>query len=174
VASTPNDLANLTLRYTPTTDYFDLFEPNDTLDRARKVALPFNSIPVLRFTEIGDEDDIDYFRFHATAGQVIVVETLSGQIDTVLGLFHRASGQLLAVDDDSGAGPLSRIEFEIPVTGEYAVAVSTFPDFEFDGGGSGAGRYVLDIRVQPPPTTTSQLTGLPGAEPPPARFEAGQ
>jgi hypothetical protein len=143
----PNDLSNLTLRYTPTTDYFDLFEHNDTLARARKVTLPFNSIPVHRFTELKDENDVDFFRFRAKAGQVIVAETLSGQIDTILGLYNRGTGELLALDDDGGAGTLSRIVFEIPADGEYAVAVSTFPDADFDGGGSGAGRYVLDVRV---------------------------
>ena len=156
----PNDLSNLTLRYTPTTDYFERTEPNNSLDRARNVSLPFNTIPVTRFTELDAPDDVDFFRFKAEAGQVIVAEILTSQIDTVLGLFHRASGTLLAVDDDSGPGPLSRIRFRIPVDGEYAIAVSSFPDFEFDGGGiGGTGRYVLSIFVEPPapPTTSSRL-----------------
>jgi hypothetical protein len=158
----PNDLSNLTLHYTPTTDYFDLFEPNGTLTRARPVSLPFNTIPVVRFTELSHPNDVDFFRFRAKAGQVIVAETLSGQIDTVLGLFHRASGTLLAADDDSGAGSLSRIRFTIPADGEYAVAVSSYPDFEFDGGGAGGiGRYVLDIHVEPPPPTTLRTPAMP-------------
>jgi hypothetical protein len=155
----PNDLSNLTLRYTPTTDYFDLFEPNDSLARARRVSLPFNTIPVHRFTELNTPDDVDFFRFEAKAGEIIVAEILSSQIDTVLGLYHLASGTLLAADDDSGPGPLSRIRFRIPVDGEYAIAVSSFPDFEFDGGGEGGiGRYVLNVVVEPPtPPTTSRL-----------------
>jgi hypothetical protein len=162
----PNDLSNLTLRYTPTTDYFDSFEPNDTLARARQVSLPFNTIPVLRFTELGNPDDVDFFRFKARAGEVIVAEILSSQIDTVLGLYHRASGTLLAADDDSGPGPLSRIRFRIPVDGEYAIAVSSFPDFEFDGGGEGGvGRYVLSIVVEPPPSTTTSRLEAPAAPP---------
>ena len=64
----PNDLSDLTLHYTPTTDYFDLFEPNDSLARARQVSLPFNTIPVLRFTELSTPDDVDFFRFKAKAG----------------------------------------------------------------------------------------------------------
>jgi hypothetical protein len=139
----------------PTTDYFDLFEPNGSLESARQVSLPFNTIPVHRFTELSTSDDVDYFRFKARAGQVIVAEILSSQIDTVLGLYHRASGTLLAADDDSGAGSLSRIRFTIPVDGEYAVAAPSFPDFEFDGGGErGIGRYVLDVHVEPPAATT--------------------
>ena len=110
---------------------------------------------MLRFTELSTPEDVDYFRFQARAGQVIVAEILSSQIDTVLGLFNRATGELLAADDDSGVGPLSRLEFTIPADGEYAIAVSSFPDFEFAGGGEGGvGRYVLDVRVQAPTTTT--------------------
>jgi hypothetical protein len=154
----PNDLSNRTLHYTPTTDYFDLFEPNGSLARARQISLPFNTIPVLRFTELSSPDDVDYFRFKAKAGQVIVAEVLSSQVDTVLGLFHRATGTLLAADDDGGAGSLSRLTFRIPVDGEYAIAVSSFPDFEFDGGGEGGvGRYVLDVHIQPPPPSLTRL-----------------
>ncbi len=161
----PNDLSNLTLRYTPTTDYFDHFEPNDSLDRSRNVSLPFNTIPVVRFTELSTPDDVDFFRFKAEAGQDIVAEILTSQIDTVLGLCHRASGTLLAVDDDSGLGPLSRIRFRIPVDGEYAIAVSSFPDFEFDGGGfGGTGRHAHSTLVEPPapPTTSSRLEAPTG------------
>ena len=69
---------------------------------------------------------------------------------------------LVAADDDSGPGTLSRIRFRIPVDGEYAVAVSSFPDFEFDGGGEGGiGRYVLDIHVEPPASTTTTQLELP-------------
>ena len=160
----PNDLANLSLHYTPTTDYFDLFEPNGSLARARRISLPFDTIPVVRFTELSTPDDVDYFRFRAKAGQVIVAEILSSQIDTVLGLYHRASGTLVAADDDSGPGTLSRIRYTIPVDGEYAVAVSSFPDFEFDGGGEGGiGRYVLDVHVEPPAAPTTSRLEFPAS-----------
>jgi hypothetical protein len=142
-----NDLSHLRLRYTPTTDYFDLFEPNDSLAHARRVPLPFNTIPVFRYTELRDENDVDYFAFHAAAGETIVAHILSGQLDTVMAVFDRADGSVLAIDDDGGENGLSRIEITIPADGEYAVAVSTFPDLEFDGGGSGRGRYVLDVRA---------------------------
>jgi hypothetical protein len=152
----PNDLANLTLRYTPTTDYSDFWsEPNDTLQRATRIDLPFSSIPLFHFTEIGRPGDVDVYRFRARAGQIIVAEILTSQLDTVMGLFNRATGELLAVDDDSGAGPLSRIQFTIPEDGEYAVAISTFPDFGFSRSSGAVGRYVLQVGVAPE-TTTSQ------------------
>lgn len=151
-----NDLSHLTLRFTPTTPYNDFWsERNDSLKTATRISLPFNSIPVSRFTEIGRDGDVDFYRFHATAGQVIVAEILSSQLDTVMGFYNRATGQRLAVDDDSGAGPLSRIEIEIPADGEYAVAVSTFPDFDFVGAGSGTGRYVLSVTAPASTTVTA-------------------
>ena len=142
----PNDLANLTLRFTPTTDYSDFWaEPNDTLARARRISLPFSSIPIARYTEIGTAGDVDFFKFTASAGDVITAEILAGRIDTVMGLFNRTTGQLLAFDDDSGPGLLSRIVFTLPADGEYALAVSTFPDVEFAGIGTATGRYVLNV-----------------------------
>jgi hypothetical protein len=154
----PNDLASLTLKFTPTTPYNDSWaEPNDTLKKATRISLPFNSIPVHRFTEIGHDGDVDFYRFTARQGDVIVAEILSSQLDTVLGVYDRRTGALLAVDDDSGAGPLSRITFTVPADGEYAVAVSTFPDFGFQGTSTGAGRYVLS--VGPPPEPAAAESG---------------
>lgn len=147
----PLDLANLTLRFTPTTDYSDFWaEPNDSLARARRIALPFTSIPVRRFTELGRPGDVDFFRFEAKAGEQLVAEILSGQVDTVLGLYNRATGELLAFDDDGGIGVLSRISFTIPADGEYALAVSTYPDVHFEGAGTETGRYVLTVTSMTP------------------------
>jgi Bacterial pre-peptidase C-terminal domain/Matrixin len=138
----PNDLANLTLRFTPTTDYSDFWaEPNNTLARARRIELPFNSTSITRFTEIGRVGDVDYFRFTAKAGDVITAEILSSQMDTVMALYDRATGELLASDDDGGPGLLSRIVFTVPADGEYAVAIAALsgqPTPE-------TGRYVLSV-----------------------------
>jgi len=148
----PNDLGDSTVRFNGTTDYNDNWaEPNDTFRKARNISLPFDSIPVTRFTEIEPVGgDVDYFRFSAEAGTVLVAEIVSGQLDSLIGLFDSA-GNLIAVDDDGGAGVLSRIVFPISDSGDYALAVGVWPDFDFDGvGGStdptfGQGRYVLDL-----------------------------
>jgi hypothetical protein len=154
----PNDLASRTLKFTPTTPYNDAWsEPNDTLKKATRISLPFDSIPVHRFTEIGHDGDVDFYRFTARQGDVIVAEILSSQLDTVLGIYDRRTGERLAVDDDSGPGPLSRITFTVPADGEYAVAVSTFPDFDFVGASTGIGRYVLS--VGPPPVPADAESG---------------
>jgi hypothetical protein len=147
----PNDLANLTLRFTPTTNYTDRWaEPNDRLETAQRITVPFSSIPIRRFTEFAKPGDVDFYRFDATAGDVLTAEILAGQMDTVLGLFNRATGEMIAFDDDGGTGSLSRIQFTIPADGEYAIAVSTFPDEDFEGVGFETGRYVLNVMVQTP------------------------
>ncbi len=143
----PNDSSNSAFLFNGTTTYNDNWaENNDTLNKARSIKLPFDSIPIVRFTEIEPGgDDVDYYRFKANQGQTLIAEILSGQLDTVVGLYNRNTGVLIDVDDDGGAGLLSRLQVVIPEAGEYALAVSTFPDFDFDGDGGGSGgRYVLD------------------------------
>ncbi|MBA3564884.1 MAG: hypothetical protein H0W33_12950 [Gammaproteobacteria bacterium] len=146
----PPDLANLLLRYSGVTNYQDRLEPNNGIGAARPIALPFDTIPVHKFTEIDPAGrDVDYFRFHAQAGTTLIAQILSGGIDSVLGLYQMSapgSGTLIAVDDDSGGGLLSRLIVPIPATGAFALAVSTFPDVDFTGDGfPPGGRYVLDV-----------------------------
>ncbi|MDX2436241.1 MAG: pre-peptidase C-terminal domain-containing protein [Acidobacteriota bacterium] len=141
-----NDLADSTVRYNGTTNYKDNWaEPNDTLRKARRIKLPFNSIPITKYTEIEPTGgDVDIFRFYAQGGTTLVADIVSGQLDTILGLAD-ATGTLVAADDDGGAGLLSRIVYPIPASGYYYLAVSTFPDLSFTGAGESGGRYVLDL-----------------------------
>lgn len=145
-AASPADLANRAVRFTGTTNYEDNWaEPNDSLAQARAVELPFDSISVGRFTEIEPTGaDVDFYRLHARGGESLVLEVVSGQLDTLLGLFD-SSGNLVAVDDDGGAGLLSRIVFPVPGDDDYYLAVTTYPDTGFTGQGGSGGRYVLDL-----------------------------
>jgi hypothetical protein len=145
-SSGDNDLSNSTVRYNGTTDYEDNWaEPNDSLRKARRINLPFNSIPITRYTEIEPAGgDVDIFRFYAQGGTSLVANIVSGQLDTVLGLAD-ATGALVAFDDDGGTGLLSRIQYSVPASGYYYLAVSTFPDLSFTGAGGSGGRYVLDL-----------------------------
>ncbi len=158
-----SDLANSTLRFRGTTDFRDKFENNDSLDRAKRINLPFDTADAKRsFTDISPVgDDVDYFRFSANEGVTLVAEVTAGQLDSLLGLFQITSsggddddddgggvtGVLLASDDDGGAGLLSRLVFPIPADGDYALAVTTFPDNDFTGDGNSGGRYVLDAFI---------------------------
>jgi hypothetical protein len=156
-----NDLANSRLDFEGMGGFRDVFEPNDSAvaahdrgacghddhdDRGRGlVRLPFNTAN--RFSEISPlGDDVDFFRFRAKAGDILAIETVPGlqSMDTVLGLFDE-DGNLLAANDDGGAGLLSRLLVQIAVDGTYAVAVSTYPDLSFTGAGDDFGRYVLNI-----------------------------
>lgn len=139
-----NDLANFNLKFVNIDKPFaDDFEPNDSISDATEIDPPFNSGDVFTaITPIGG--DVDYFKVTAEAGQTLVAEVLTGCLDSVLGIFD-AAGNLLASDDDSGAGLLSRIVFEVPADGMFFIAVSAFPDFDFDGDGASGGRYTLDV-----------------------------
>jgi hypothetical protein len=142
-----NELDGITLRFTLPGAFRDRDEPNGTLEKATRVALPFRGDG--RFQEMRPAGDLDFYRFRAPAGSTLVAETLPGNpgLDTILGLFDADTGELLAVDDNRGQGLLSRIVHEIPSDGRYAVAVSTFPDFELEGDGEMVGRYVLDLQA---------------------------
>ena len=143
-----NDLAGDTVGYTGTTTYDDNWaEPNDTLGHARSINLPFSSASVGRYTEIEpDGADVDFYRFTAQAGDLVIAETLTGALDTMIVLAD-AGGNIIAFDDDSGAGLLSRFVAPIPAAGTYYLGVTTFPDAGFTGAGSGSGRYVLSVNL---------------------------
>lgn len=144
----PNDLANSTFIVKAPNEFRDLAEPNNSIGHAGTVRLPFNSGD--SFTEIRPRgDDVDYFQFTANAGDTLLAEVTDGNLDSLIGLFDDATGVLLALDDDGGAGLLSKLLFTIPATGKYVIAVTTFNDFDFNGVGTSnsGGRYVLDIDV---------------------------
>ena len=145
-AGNPVDLANDRVRFAATTNFEDNWaEPNDSMAEARDISLPFNSIPVRRFTEIEPVGgDVDFYRFDATGGTDLVLQVITGQLDSLLGLFDQ-DGNLVALDDDGGTGVLSRIVYPVPADGAYFLAVTAWPDFGFTGDGGSGGRYVLDL-----------------------------
>lgn len=139
------DLDGRTLVYELPGAFADAFEPDDTLTTARRVTLPFETRS--RFAEL-HPGDVDFYRFRARAGDVLVAETHRGtELDTVLGLFRlggNGSATLLETNDDT-SGVFSRLVVTAPADGEYALAVGTSPDFDFTGAGQGSGRYVLTL-----------------------------
>jgi hypothetical protein len=153
------DLHDERVWYGQPKDFIDNFEENNTFDEARFIALPFDSIEERDLTEIdlihlnhrcGDIDcDVDYFWFKAEAGELFTADLIAGGIDSIMALFNE-DGNLIASDDDGKGviGGLSIIQnFPIPATGDYVLAISTWPDFDFDGVGGlgGEGRYVMDV-----------------------------
>jgi hypothetical protein len=142
-----NDLADSTLFYEGTSGFDDELENNDSFHKAVRVKLPYNNAD--KFAEIRPlGGDVDYYKFSARAGDILVVETVPGnQVDTLIGLFDRR-GNTLVVNDDGGAfglGGLSRLAYTVPASGDFFVGVTTWPDFGFTGAGQDFGRYVLAI-----------------------------
>jgi hypothetical protein len=106
--------------------------------------------------------DVDFYSFDATLGQNITIATntvghgVAGLRvpNTVIGLYG-PGGVFITVDDDSGPGADSLINFAIPATGTYYVAVANWPDglsvlpdngVRFDGAPQGdTGPYTLTI-----------------------------
>jgi hypothetical protein len=150
-----NDLDNERFDVLTPRPFRDEFEPNNTLPTASStrhrgdhdlVRLPFSTED--NYSALG-ENDVDFYRFRAKAGDILAIETLPGSpLDTMVGLFDEG-GNLLLLDDDGGAGgtgALSRLLVRVLVDGVYAVGVTTWPDYGFTGAGSDTGRYVLGIR----------------------------
>jgi len=69
--------------------------------------------------------DMDYFLFSAIAGCKYIIETthLSPEMDTIIYLFGTDGETILAVDDNSGVGLASRLEWTCPESGTYFVMV---------------------------------------------------
>ena len=134
----------------------DKFEPNDSIAKASAVVPPFNTAPNDLYTAIDPPaGDVDYYSFSANAGDILVAETVRGNLDTVIGVFD-ADGNLLndpVADDDAGAGLLSKAQVILGAAGTYYVAVSFCCDYDLDGIDPGqglpfdGGRYVLDLVV---------------------------
>lgn len=147
-ATNPNDLANAVVKYNVKVDFNDNWAgSNNTIQTARYIDLPFNSSNPRLFTEIEPAgNDVDFFKFNGRAGDAFVAEIVSSALDTVIVLMD-ANGNVIAQDDDGGAGLLSRISTFLPAKGVYYLGVSTFPDTDFSGNGEGAGRYVLNADI---------------------------
>ena len=88
---------------------------------------------------IGGFGDVDFYTFTGlTAGEAFSAEIVSGDPDTILGLFD-ASGNLIESDDDGGNDLLSRIVGVVGASGSLTFAVTGFDDFDFDGLHPGTG-----------------------------------
>jgi hypothetical protein len=144
-AGNPLDLANERVKFNGSKQFKDKFENNDTPAQAASIDLPFNSDGKQNYTDIFPVgDDIDWFAFDASAGDILVAEIVGGTLDSLIALFD-SGGALIAVDDDGGAGLLSRIATSLPADDTYFLAVTTFPDLGLTGAGGSGGRYVLDL-----------------------------
>jgi len=105
----------------------DSFEPNDSFDQAREIAL--DQYVEHRLTLTGGNHD--YFKFHVSEEQVenaleIILETRS-EMDTKVALYHESDlYSALIQDDDSGSGNNGRISFEAQQPGMHYLVVEGY------------------------------------------------
>jgi Ca2+-binding RTX toxin-like protein len=101
-----------------------------------------------------DGVDRDYFEiFGLPVGANFEAEVIDQGLDTVLGRFD-AQGAVIETDDDGGQGPLSQLAGVVADDGILNLAVSGYPDFDFNGTDDGvggphgeSGDYELVVRV---------------------------
>jgi hypothetical protein len=114
-------------------------------------------------------DDLDYYSFQASAGDVLNIDIDNGyggagNVNTIIAIFD-TSGTLLRMNDnatslDTGSSSVldSRIDaFVVPASGTYTVGVSAFPQF-----------FNLDGTVPVTSSSTSTISVGPGPGPAPA------
>ena len=136
------------------------FDHGNTIGEATPVVLdpphPVTGMPTA-VTGMLTPGDIDFFSFEAPILALLHAETrLPAGVtglppDTIIGLFDATTEELLAFDDDSGAGPLSRMVVPLEFTGQYAVAVEGAPDpnLDFTGAtGTQTGLYELILELE--------------------------
>ena len=117
---------------------------NDSVANATRIKAPFANVD--RLARL-DEGDIDYYRFKVKADDIVAIEVVRGQVDSLIGLFDADTGDLIFIDDDGGDGLLSRALLQFNVDLNVAVAVTSFPDFGFTGAGGSTGAYVLSVNT---------------------------
>lgn len=121
-------------------------EVNHPIETSQSLSIPGAALVPAALGN-GGSDDLDYFSFQATAGDVVTIDINNGiggtqNVDTVLAVFDGGPDhKILRFNDDasmdSGSTSIrdSRIDdFVAPTTGHYIVGVSSFPRYFMDGG----------------------------------------
>jgi Bacterial pre-peptidase C-terminal domain len=96
-------------------------EPNNGFKQAQPVSLP----QAVDGT-IGQNQDVDVYRFEGKAGQRVVIEVFAARYGSALDSFlslHDADGRLLATCDDIVGSTDSRMELALPKDGAYFASV---------------------------------------------------
>ncbi len=142
-------------------------ESNNTFGTANAVtraASPWADLGNMRLGGTGG--DVDFFSINLIAGEIITIVTTPQPPDfttpdTLLGLFDN-NQTLLQLDDDSGPGLGSLVQWQATYTGTHFFAVTGFPDQNFTGGHSQVGNYVLTVSIVPEPATILALAAGAG------------
>lgn len=130
----------------------DAYEPDDIPSRAT----PITYDGVMQDHDIDPATDVDWLRFNPRVNYRYTIETHAGTTglpvgDTVVGVFCWASSpDVYYVDDDSGAGYYSRVEFVATSSYRHLVEIRSYA-------GSKSGTYRVNVVESDPaaPVTTS-------------------
>ncbi len=127
-------------------------EPNSLPDTAERVEMP-----VTLNGQIDGERDMDYYRFRAREGEVIVAEVTASRIGSPLETaieFHDKTGHRLMVQEILlGSDPI--IAFRAPGDGEFVMSVANL-------GAAGGPHFVYRITLSKEPFT---IAGFPAGGP---------
>jgi hypothetical protein len=122
-------------------------EPNHPLSSAQILPNTVSQVQISgAISRDHDANDVDFFSFHANAGDVLTLDIDYGyssgesSVDTIIAIFD-SSGRGLRANDDASIDPGSqnsvdsRIDnFLVPATGTYIVGVSSYPRHFRHGG----------------------------------------
>ena len=128
-------------------------EPNNSLSTAQLLQ-PTDGILDIYGSRVGN-DSADYYSFFATAQSLLSLMVYTADqndpaIDPTLALFSSTGTLLLSADDTFGYSP-AFLNYKIPSSGLYILAVSGSGDFDFTGGGSAGWDYRLTTIPLPVP-----------------------
>jgi hypothetical protein len=130
-------------------------ERNDSPELAQTIPFPCTMNGLLR-----QPQEVDYYRFHAARGQMLIFEVaaarLGSPLDSVLTI-RSADGHELAFNDDF-YGADSLIRFPVPADGDYILSIH---DLRYQGG-SGF-QYRLSMGELPFIATAQPLAGQAGS-----------
>jgi hypothetical protein len=140
-------------------------ESGDNNTRAQANPIP---MPAVVCGRIESREDVDFFKFHAAAGQTVTCEAwcarledkihdLQKHADPLLTLFDSDGRELAANDDSLFADPL--LSYSIAQTGTYYIQIR---DSKYDGDPRWV--YALCVSSRPYVTNVYPMAGNPGRE----------
>jgi hypothetical protein len=145
--------------------FFEI-ESNDTLNTANDLGsygVPGDGIVVDGMISSGD---VDWFCFTLLDNATMVVAALfdlnpdQGN-DGVMGLFD-SLGNAIEIDDDDGIDLMPALQAADLAAGTYYIAISGYPDFDFEGDHEESFEYKLVIGLNIPTPGALALMGLGG------------
>jgi hypothetical protein len=136
---------------------------NNTMAQANPIP-----VPCVACGRIEAPEDVDFFKFHADAGQAFTFEVLCARLedkihdlqkhaDPMLTLYDAEGRELASNDDFYFADPL--LEYTIPKTGDYFLQIR---DSKYDGDARWV--YAIHVTNRPYASNVYPMAGNPGKE----------